>query len=334
MTSQCRRDNGDGLADLTTHFPHFFKIIMPQTLAEGKLFFFLQRIPKKFISEYGDLQIWLSYDSKWYKMDSEVDKTYEGNSQFSVLIFDATATKVDYPAVELQVRRMEDNESDDNSIEIIDGFMPSRETGKKPPVPCLLPHKRQKTNPSMLEKSKRQFGVSFTRGESSGLAHGVGRNRVGCKSSSLVKLESDCNLDESFSHDHCPKKDGGVAKNHVRANALKSENPLFMVIIHPSYINGKDHASLPYSIINYLLREGFTMDYTKGSTLTVKLEVVDRFWPVKLYIYEGKYSSCVVFAGWSAFARDNTLRVGDVCIFELNMRDDVVFKVHIFRCLD
>ena len=68
--------------------------------------------------------------------------------------------------------------------------------------------------------------------------------------------------------------------------------------------------------------------------LTVKLQVVDRLWPVKLYIYEGKYSSFVVSAGWSAFARENTLRAGDVCEFELIMRDDVVFKVHIFRCLD
>ena len=77
----------------------------------------------------------------------------------------------------------------------------------------------------------------------SGAAHGVGGNRVGCISGPLVKLESDCSLnDVSFSHDQCPKKDGGVAENLVRANAFKSENPLFIVIIHPSYVNGKDRA--------------------------------------------------------------------------------------------
>ena len=75
----------------------------------------------------------------------------------------------------------------------------------------------------------------------SGSAHRVGGNRVGCKSSPLVKLESNCNLDDvSFSHDHFPKKDGGVAENLMRANAFKSKNPVFMIIIHPSYINGKD----------------------------------------------------------------------------------------------
>ena len=48
---------------------------------------------------------------------------YDENSQFDVLIFDATATKIDYPLDDqLQGRRMEDNESDDDSLEIMDGF--------------------------------------------------------------------------------------------------------------------------------------------------------------------------------------------------------------------
>ncbi|KAK7814595.1 b3 domain-containing protein rem19 [Quercus suber] len=194
---------------------------------------------------------------------------------------------------------MEDNESDDDSVEIMDGF---------------------------------------TKGKGSGLAHGVEGNRVGGTSSLLVKLESD----------QCPKKDSGVAENLVRANAFKSENPHFTVTFHPSYIDGKDRStifeislsiffvqSLPRAIINYLPREGFTKDYSKGSILAVKLQVVDQLWPMKLYIYEWSVgSSCVVSAGWSAFARENTLQVGDVCIFERIMRDDVVLKVHIFRCLD
>nr|POE98531.1 b3 domain-containing protein [Quercus suber] len=223
-------------------------------------FVFLQRIPKKFISEYGvdlsDMAFltipngtkWkvklikhngeVCFQNGWCKFASCHALTlgnllvfrYEGNLEFSVLIFDATATEINYPTAEVQVSRMEDNESDDNSLEIIDDFMPSRKKGEKPPIPCPLPHKKAKTNPSsskleagdthfrpelttskgsMLEKSKMVFGVSFTRGESSRSAHRV----------------------------------GGVAKNLMRANALKSENLLFTVIIHPSYINGKDRAS-------------------------------------------------------------------------------------------
>ena len=37
MASFQRRDNRDGPADLTTKATHFFKIIMPGTLEEGKL---------------------------------------------------------------------------------------------------------------------------------------------------------------------------------------------------------------------------------------------------------------------------------------------------------
>ena len=37
MASYQQRDNGDGPADLTTKAMHFFKIIMPGTLEEGKL---------------------------------------------------------------------------------------------------------------------------------------------------------------------------------------------------------------------------------------------------------------------------------------------------------
>ncbi|KAK7839061.1 b3 domain-containing transcription factor vrn1 [Quercus suber] len=303
MASQWWRDNEDGPADLTMRSTHFFKIIMPRALQEGKI-----RIPTKFISKYGvdlsdmafltipngtnwkvkvtkhDGGVW--FQNGWCEFASCHGLTvghllvfrYIGNSHFHVLIFDATATEIDYTLDDqLQVCRMEDNESDDDSVEIMDGF---------------------------------------TKGEGSGSDHRVGGNRVGCTSSSLVKVESD----------QCPKKDGGVAENLVRANALKSDNPLFTVTIHPSYIDGKDCASLPWAIINYLPREGFTKDYSKGSILTVKLQ---------LYVYEQSVgSSCVVSASWSAFARENTLRVGDVCIFELIMRDDVVLKVHIFKCIE
>ena len=68
--------------------------------------------------------------------------------------------------------------------------------------------------------------------------------------------------------------------------------------------------------------------------LAVKLQVVDRLWPMKLYIYSGKYRSCIVSTGWSTFVRENSLQVGVVCIFELTMMDNVVFKVHIFRFAD
>nr|POE84982.1 b3 domain-containing protein [Quercus suber] len=143
------------------------------------MFVFLQWIPKKFIRDYGSHLSDMAYltipnGTKWKvkltKSDGEVCFgngwcefasshalalghflvfRYDGNSEFYVVIFDATATEIEYPAAELQYG-----------------------TGEKPPVP--LPQKRAKTNPSSskgsrLEKSKMPFGVYLTRGESSGM---------------------------------------------------------------------------------------------------------------------------------------------------------------------
>nr|POF11904.1 b3 domain-containing transcription factor vrn1 [Quercus suber] len=203
-------------------------------------FVFLQRIPKKFISEYGVHLSNMAFltipnGTKWKvkltKCDGEVCFgngwcefaschalalghllvfRYEGNSEFSVLIFDVIATEIGYPAAELQHRRMEDNKSDDTSLEIMDDFMPSQKTREKPPVP--LPHKRAKTNPSSSKGSRSTHGV------------------------------------------------GGVAENLVRVNAFKSKNPLYTVTIYPSYVNGKDRAvvgmlclSLRNAVFGYVL---------------------------------------------------------------------------------
>ena len=183
-------------------------------------FIFLQWIPKKFINKYGvelgsmafltipngtkwtmkltkcDGEVW--FQNGWREfanchaltVGSLLVFRYKGNSGFSVLIFDSTATEIKYPLDDQpQVHRMEDNESDDNFIEIMAAFTPSRKTGEKPPLPCTLPHKRAKTKPtssdlqagdtgfrheglkskgSMLEKCRPVFGT-FTRGEGLGL---------------------------------------------------------------------------------------------------------------------------------------------------------------------
>ena len=46
-----------------------------------------------------------------------------------------------------------------------------------------------------------------------------------------------------------PKKDGGVAENLVRVNAFKSDNPLSMVIMQPSYIRKGGMVSFQLNIL-------------------------------------------------------------------------------------
>ena len=60
----------------------------------------------------------------------------------------------------------------------------------------------------------------------------------------------------------------------------------------------------------------------------VMLKVGDQSWEVWFSIPRtrrwGSFSN-----GWSTFANENNLKVGDVCVFELIKSDDVVLKVSI-----
>lgn len=60
------------------------------------------------------------------------------------------------------------------------------------------------------------------------------------------------------------------------------------------------------------------------------LQVRERSWRVNLIGWT-KESSAKLSGGWPAFATENCLRGGDVCMFELIERNDIVLKVHIFR---
>jgi len=60
----------------------------------------------------------------------------------------------------------------------------------------------------------------------------------------------------------------------------------------------------------------------------VTVEVGRISWTMKLVRSDGKRLGGV---GWREFAKENDLEEGDVCIFELVLRNDSVFKVHIFK---
>lgn len=64
----------------------------------------------------------------------------------------------------------------------------------------------------------------------------------------------------------------------------------------------------------------------------VKLRISNRSWTVQFRIYLSR--SCKFSSGWFAFARENCLRKGDVCVFELTNRDDLEFEVSIIRDLN
>jgi hypothetical protein len=63
----------------------------------------------------------------------------------------------------------------------------------------------------------------------------------------------------------------------------------------------------------------------------VMLKIGKRSWNVKLIrCYDDKNGRRCLSAGWSLFASESGLQPGDVCVFELINKNDLVFKVHVF----
>ncbi|KAL6224715.1 hypothetical protein ACLB2K_003570 [Fragaria x ananassa] len=121
--------------------------------------------------------------------------------------------------------------------------------------------------------------------------------------------------------DFSRKNDGGDPATALqRAKAFKSENAFIMIFMEPSYID-RYSVSIPFR---------FVMNFAKFRQQAVKLLVGDRSWPARLNVFS-LYGKAKISSGWHEFVKENHLRLGDVCIFELMKVNDLVPKVHIFR---
>ncbi|EEF30083.1 conserved hypothetical protein [Ricinus communis] len=101
----------------------------------------------------------------------------------------------------------------------------------------------------------------------------------------------------------------------------ESKNPFFMSTIQASHIHRDYRMHVPVK---------FMVKCTKQSRENVMLIVGNRQWPVKM-ISSTSDGRSKFSAGWLAFARGNSLQVGDICIFELIDGETVLIKVSIFR---
>lgn len=70
----------------------------------------------------------------------------------------------------------------------------------------------------------------------------------------------------------------------------------------------------------------FAKMFLKDSTRVVKIEVSGKTWTVGL---AGGFS-CRLTAGWAYLATENTLKAGDVCVFQLINTEDFTLKLSIF----
>ncbi|MBA0804759.1 hypothetical protein Gohar_004326, partial [Gossypium harknessii] len=113
------------------------------------------------------------------------------------------------------------------------------------------------------------------------------------------------------------------ARAILKASNFKSKNPFFKVVMQPRYLILRCSLGIPYKFVKRHLdeeKEEAILRVSDGRTWVVKFTVK---------VFTGGQHKAE-FSTWRAFARDNNLEVGDVCVFELINRHENSFKVSIF----
>ncbi|KAJ9175685.1 hypothetical protein P3X46_014217 [Hevea brasiliensis] len=352
MSSQGLQLKGrDDNFNLTAKIPQFFKIILQSTALEGRL-----RIPIKFVKKYGNclsspmileiptgntwqVELLKNGDDVWLEKGwqefSEYHSLkhghlllfkYEGECNFSVLIFDMSAVEIEYPGRDIHS---------------------GKETKKQENVGDLKSKaqnygsKGNQSTPIQIEDSDYAVEIECPgRDIHSGRDTKKQENEEDLKSKALnngstsnqstpIQIEdSDCSTqefrvksNESRSEKSVGKQAGRPSSSNVStaleaANKFTSSYP-YLKVIMDAYRKGPLYLRIPITFIR---------EHMKCETHTVGLKVAEKTWLVNLYVSKRSGQLC---GGWPVFVRENCLKKGDICIFELVGRR--MMNVHIFR---
>ncbi|XP_062102212.1 B3 domain-containing transcription factor VRN1-like isoform X2 [Humulus lupulus] len=310
--------------------PHFFKIILTETLKENKI-----QVPQYFVKKCGEtltesVSVKLPCGSKWtMKLENYNGKfwlqkgwpefmkhyaikrgymltfRYDGNSEIYAVIFDTNTVEIDYPPIPIHFGksnidgelRAPKREVIDDSIDNLDDISPCHKTGLK--SSCSQPPKRMKTSSTgkfdSPSKSNRDKSATTTTKK---MKYGIPK---------IIKA-----LDQN-------ERLAALQ----RASGFKSEHPFYKVVMQPYYLVGK---KLTFSCM-------FANTYLNNRCydVTLKVPIVKKTWPVKYTYREHKRAKPRLLGGWKTFVQDNNLEVGDVLVFVLIKETNVSFEVVIFR---
>ncbi|KAK7256215.1 hypothetical protein RIF29_29653 [Crotalaria pallida] len=224
---------------------------------------------------------------------------YEKASNFQVLIFDLSALEIDYPFKRVESKRASSNDQ-----------------GNKPTVAesseAYKPSQKRKDNlslevPQQFKKSSRYVDVDSIRNLSKATLHHTSKQLKEGQHSTAKQITA---LD--------------------KARSFKPCNPSCVVFMRPSYINYKANLHLPTGFgrryFDSAVKRGDTnLRLANGSVWTASYRIIETSLGTRFVLLRG---------GWNRFARDNNLKVGDACIFELVDRTKLTFQVYIFRETD
>ncbi|KAM7269904.1 hypothetical protein ACFE04_029118 [Oxalis oulophora] len=321
--------------------PHFFKIITPNTFLYGCL-----PIPKKFITDYGEnlpeevllrvpsgkewkIQLvehdgyvclqrgWLQF-KKFYSIAFGYLLFFrlEANGNFGVVIFDQTASEINYPCLTSnhQQNALQSDEFDHTAREIdYPGLTsPDQELGShenlQSDVKEVTLDDVSAKNSDETTRVKRSTVNSPLPGSSKRLKTNAANHCVETKSQADNGLES---APERGDRDVTRTMNKLTANNNDKTiERSADENPSFFVVMQPLNLRTRSTLDIPSDFARMHLRE---------SDSDAILRISDsETWPVKYSCEASRENPRAKFYnGWSTFANDNNLKVGNVCVFTL-----------------
>ncbi|CAN1150295.1 B3 domain-containing transcription factor VRN1 [Linum perenne] len=318
--------------------PRFSTLILDDPAPSGKL-----RIPKEFAAEHGaelpsTVVLKLPNGSEWEVGVLRIGRRiwfhegwpdfsqfnslapgyfmvfqYDSSGYFLVFIFNKTATEIDYKTKEAnRVVEQECEVVDDSGVPLNDQF-PSPKTREKPPLRSSRPLKLRRSNEKGMFVSNSE--TMACRGSSSSMTK-QGERTVASDHTLGVHLEVHYKNVSNFYADKQARKLTLTAAEKTRVlaradAAFKTENPFFMITMQPSYVCTGRGVSLP---VNFFVRN------LKGNCGDIVLQVPDgRVWTVDYSVVDHgcQLRAYFGFESWAPFVRENSLKVGDVCAFEL-----------------
>ncbi|KAL8117557.1 hypothetical protein AgCh_015439 [Apium graveolens] len=227
---------------------------------------------------------------------------YVERSYFRVIVFDPSATEIEYPLINCNR-----NPDDENSVPGVkkrladDDSIP---TVKKVVTDEISDPEVKKRVAENVKSSRCELtrACKKTRASSEEAFH----NRPGLKQ-------------EQASGDR------GLASQEEKeralhlAKAFESQNPFFISCLTRSAVrrNGVE--------ITKAFKDTYRKWKSRGQVI---LQVGRSNWPVGCSLNGDR---CTLNAGWMRFIRDNLLKEGDVCVFELINCSRKLFKVFIYR---
>lgn len=112
-----------------------------------------------------------------------------------------------------------------------------------------------------------------------------------------------------------------------RVQAIQSEAPIFVAIMNQSHVSVTHHRPM----IEFGVR--FAAPHLPHSGQTVVLQCMRRTWEANMKITTTSSTGrrrWFLAGGWATFVRDNDLRIGDICLFELKKNEgELTMEVHI-----